>query len=117
MQINLQNPDNLGAQSTDSGTVPNLEWSFSDSQTKIFNGGWTRTQVVIDLPASHDSATLGKGSGVFPENSGHYIENTSATEELVWIEIEHAEDPTERGRPAEGEAAVDQGVGDPRSSK
>ncbi|KAH7333167.1 thermophilic glucose-6-phosphate isomerase [Rhexocercosporidium sp. MPI-PUGE-AT-0058] len=56
LQIDLQNPDNLGAQSTDSGTVPNLKWSFSDSKTKIFNGGWTREQVVTDLPASHDLA-------------------------------------------------------------
>lgn len=55
-QIDLQNPDNLAAQSTDSGTVPNLKWSFSDSKAKIFNGGWTREQVVTDLPSSHDIA-------------------------------------------------------------
>ncbi|KAF4637075.1 hypothetical protein G7Y89_g1020 [Cudoniella acicularis] len=53
-QIDLANPDNLAAQSTDSGLVPNLKWSFSDSKTKIFNGGWTREQVVTDLPASLD---------------------------------------------------------------
>lgn len=56
-QIDLQNPDNLGRQSTDGGTVVNLKWSFSDSKTKIFNGGWTRTQVVTDLPSSHDIAS------------------------------------------------------------
>lgn len=55
-QLELQNPDNLGQQGTDSGTVVNLKWSFSDSKTKIFNGGWTRTQVITDLPASHDIA-------------------------------------------------------------
>ncbi|RDL42560.1 putative thermophilic glucose-6-phosphate isomerase [Venustampulla echinocandica] len=55
-QIDLANPDNLAAQSTDSGTVVNLKWSFSDSKTKIFNGGWTREQVVTDLPGSHDIA-------------------------------------------------------------
>jgi len=33
-----------------------LKWSFSDSKTKIFNGGWTREQVVTDLPSSHDIA-------------------------------------------------------------
>jgi oxalate decarboxylase len=54
--IDLQNPDNLAAQSTDSGSVPNLKWSFSDSKTKIFPGGWTRQQVVTDLPSSHDIA-------------------------------------------------------------
>ncbi|TVY40634.1 putative oxalate decarboxylase [Lachnellula subtilissima] len=55
-QLDLQNPDNLAAQSTDNGLVANLKWSFSDSKSKIFNGGWTREQVVTDLPASHDIA-------------------------------------------------------------
>ncbi|BCS23750.1 uncharacterized protein APUU_40194S [Aspergillus puulaauensis] len=54
--IDLQNPDNLGAQSVDHGAVPNLKWSFSDSKTNIFPGGWTREQVVTDLPQSHDIA-------------------------------------------------------------
>ncbi|KAF2636606.1 Bicupin, oxalate decarboxylase/oxidase [Massarina eburnea CBS 473.64] len=53
-QIDLANPSNLGEQSTDAGTVPNLKWRFSDSKTKIFNGGWVREQVVQDLPQSHD---------------------------------------------------------------
>lgn len=52
--LDLQNPDNLGQQSTDAGLVPNLKWSFSDSKTKLFPGGWVREQVVTDLPASHD---------------------------------------------------------------
>lgn len=55
-QIDLQNPDNLGAQSTDNGVVPNLKWSFSDSKTRILAGGWVREQVITDLPASHDIA-------------------------------------------------------------
>ncbi|OJJ04008.1 hypothetical protein ASPVEDRAFT_63516 [Aspergillus versicolor CBS 583.65] len=54
--IDLQNPDNLGAQSVDHGAVPNLKWSFSDSKTNIFPGGWTREQVVTDLPQSTDIA-------------------------------------------------------------
>lgn len=53
-QLDLQNPANLASQSTDAGTVVNLKWSFSDSKAKIFNGGWTREQVITDLPASHD---------------------------------------------------------------
>ncbi|PGH01482.1 hypothetical protein AJ79_07920 [Helicocarpus griseus UAMH5409] len=52
--IDLQNPDNLGAQSTDNGFIPNLKWSFSDSKTRIFPGGWVREQVIQDLPQSHD---------------------------------------------------------------
>jgi oxalate decarboxylase len=54
--LDLQNPDNLGAQSTDNGVVPNLKWSFSDSKVRIFNGGWVREQVITDLPSSHDIA-------------------------------------------------------------
>ena len=54
--MDLQNPDGLGQQSTDAGTVPNLKWSFSLSKTKIFPGGWTRTQVSQDLPQNHDIA-------------------------------------------------------------
>ncbi|KAK2780989.1 hypothetical protein FQN53_000839, partial [Emmonsiellopsis sp. PD_33] len=53
-QLDLQNPDNLAAQSTDNGVVPNLKWSFSDSKTRILPGGWVREQVIQDLPQSHD---------------------------------------------------------------
>ncbi|KAI9929674.1 hypothetical protein MW887_001149 [Aspergillus wentii] len=52
--IDAQNPDGLRTQSTDNGFVPNLKWSFSDSQTKLFPGGWSREQVIQDLPQSHD---------------------------------------------------------------
>ncbi|KAH7380254.1 RmlC-like cupin domain-containing protein [Phaeosphaeria sp. MPI-PUGE-AT-0046c] len=55
-QIDLANPSNLGQQSTDSGTVPNLKWRFGDSKTRIYPGGWVREQVDNDLPASHDIA-------------------------------------------------------------
>ncbi|KAF2019899.1 thermophilic glucose-6-phosphate isomerase [Aaosphaeria arxii CBS 175.79] len=54
--VDLANPSNLGEQSTDAGTVPNLKWRFSDSKTKIFPGGWVREQVDNDLPQSHDIA-------------------------------------------------------------
>jgi oxalate decarboxylase len=65
-ELDLQNPDNLGQQSTDNGVVVNLKWSFSDSKTRLLNGGWAREQVITDLPASHDIASaqqhLTKGS-------------------------------------------------------
>ena len=54
--LDLQNPDNLGQQSTDNGVVPNLKWSFSDSKTRLFPGGWVREQVLQDLGQSHDIA-------------------------------------------------------------
>lgn len=55
-QLDLENPDGLGLQSTDNGVVPNLKWSFSDSKTRLLKGGWVREQVIQDLPQSHDIA-------------------------------------------------------------
>ncbi|KAK8076511.1 Bicupin- oxalate decarboxylase/oxidase [Apiospora phragmitis] len=64
--LDLQNPDNLGQQSTDNGVLPNLKWSFSDSRTRILRGGWVREQVITDLPVSVDISAaqqhLTKGS-------------------------------------------------------
>lgn len=54
--VDLQNPDQFRAPSTDNGFVPNVKWSFSQSQTRLFNGGWSREQVIEDLPQSHDIA-------------------------------------------------------------
>ena len=55
-QIDLDNKDNLGQQSTDNGVVPNLKWRFSDSHTRLLPGGWVREQVITDLPESTDIA-------------------------------------------------------------
>ena len=64
--IDKANPANLAQESTDSGTVANLKWRFSDSKAKIFPGGWVREQVIQDLPQSHDIAAaqqhLSKGA-------------------------------------------------------
>lgn len=54
--LDVQNPSNLGEQATDNGVVANLKWSFSQSKARITNGGWSREQVVQDLPQSHDVA-------------------------------------------------------------
>ncbi|QKX57655.1 uncharacterized protein TRUGW13939_04773 [Talaromyces rugulosus] len=55
-ELDLQNPDNLGEETTDAGYVPNLKWSFSDSKTNIYPGGWSREQIISDLPLSTDIA-------------------------------------------------------------
>lgn len=55
-QRDRENPNNLGQQKTDAGSVPNLKWAFSDSKTRLLNGGWVRQQVISDLPSSHDIA-------------------------------------------------------------
>ncbi|TBU31031.1 Bicupin oxalate decarboxylase/oxidase [Dichomitus squalens] len=55
-QIDAQNPDNVAAPPTDSGTVPNLKWSLSLSHTRLLKGGWVREQTITDLPPSKDLA-------------------------------------------------------------
>lgn len=54
--VDIQNPSNLGQETTDAGVVPNLKWRFSDSKTRLLKGGWVREQVVQDLPQSRDIA-------------------------------------------------------------
>ncbi|KAK4495016.1 hypothetical protein PRZ48_013343 [Zasmidium cellare] len=53
-RIDIENPSNLGQESTDNGFVPNLKWRFSDSRTRLLKGGWVREQVIQDLPSSKD---------------------------------------------------------------
>ncbi|KAI4216181.1 MAG: hypothetical protein L6R36_009350 [Xanthoria steineri] len=74
-ELDLQNPDNLGAQATDNGMVPNFKWSFSDSKNRIFPGGWLREQVVTDLPASRDiaGAQLHLNKGALRELHWHRV--------------------------------------------
>jgi oxalate decarboxylase len=47
-----QNPDILVPPSTDSGTLPNLRFSFSDSHMRLQSGGWTRQVTVRELGVS-----------------------------------------------------------------
>lgn len=64
--IDIDNPANLGQESTDAGNVKNLKWRFSDSKTRQLAGGWVREQLITDLPSSKDIAAaqqhLTKGS-------------------------------------------------------
>jgi oxalate decarboxylase len=47
-----QNPDMLVPPSTDSGTLPNLRFSFSDAHMRLEPGGWTRQVTVRELGVS-----------------------------------------------------------------
>jgi oxalate decarboxylase len=51
-----QNPDLLVPPSTDSGTIPNLRFSFSDGHTRQTAGSWTRQVTVRELGISKDIA-------------------------------------------------------------
>jgi oxalate decarboxylase len=51
-----QNPDILVPPSTDSGTLPNLRFSFSDAHMRLTSGGWTRQVTARELGVSKDLA-------------------------------------------------------------
>ena len=45
-----QNPDLVVPPATDSGTVPNLRFSFSDAHNRLSSGGWAREVTRRELP-------------------------------------------------------------------
>jgi oxalate decarboxylase len=47
-----ENPDILVPPRTDSGTLPNLKWSFADSHMRLEEGGWARQTTIRELPAA-----------------------------------------------------------------
>jgi len=46
----LENPDMLVPPETDAGTIPNLKFSFSDTNMQLNHGGWSREVTVRQLP-------------------------------------------------------------------
>lgn len=46
----LENPNMLVPPATDSGLIPNLKFSFSDTHMQLNHGGWSREITVRDLP-------------------------------------------------------------------
>src|ERR1700687_5443460 len=52
LERDRQNPDLLVPPSTDSGTLPNLRFSFSDAHVRLQTGGWTRQVTVRELGIS-----------------------------------------------------------------
>ncbi|KAB1902607.1 oxalate decarboxylase family bicupin [Micromonospora sp. AMSO31t] len=54
--LDRQNPDLLTSPATDSGTVPNLRFSFSNAHTRIERGGWTREVTQRELPIATELA-------------------------------------------------------------
>src|SRR5271169_4860895 len=47
-----QNPDLLNPPATDSGTLPNLRFSFADAHVRQSSGGWTRQVTARELDVS-----------------------------------------------------------------
>ena len=48
-----QSPDRIRPPATDSGTLPTLRWSFTDSHIKMREGGWSRQTTIREIPVLH----------------------------------------------------------------
>jgi oxalate decarboxylase len=51
-----ENPFTIAPPATDSGTLPNLKWSFTDSHMRLEDGGWARQTTIRELPISKEMA-------------------------------------------------------------
>lgn len=45
-----ENPDQLASPITDSGTIPNLKFSFATARNRLTTGGWAREVTIRELP-------------------------------------------------------------------
>ncbi len=50
--LELENPHLLASPDTDSGTIPNLKFSFSAAHNRLLTGGWSREVTVRELPVA-----------------------------------------------------------------
>jgi oxalate decarboxylase len=50
--VERENPDLLASPETDSGTVPNLKFSYSTARNRLSSGGWAREVTVRELPVA-----------------------------------------------------------------
>lgn len=69
------------------GGLRELHWHPNAEEWLYFHKGWARATVFIGNANARTFDFSAGDTAVFPDNSGHYIENTSETDDLVWIEI------------------------------
>jgi oxalate decarboxylase len=50
--LERENPDLLASPFTDSGTIPNLKFSFAAARNRLLTGGWAREVTVRELPVA-----------------------------------------------------------------
>ncbi|MEM8681738.1 MAG: cupin domain-containing protein, partial [Planctomycetota bacterium] len=55
-ELERQNPDQLAPPITDSGSVPNLKFSYATAHNRLLSGGWAREVTVRELPAATELA-------------------------------------------------------------
>jgi oxalate decarboxylase len=54
--LQRQNPDIIVPPATDSGTIPNLKYSFDAAHNRLLSGGWAREVTVRELPVATELA-------------------------------------------------------------
>jgi oxalate decarboxylase len=54
--LERENPDQLDPPGTDSGTVPNLKFSFAAAHNRLLTGGWAREVTTRELPIATELA-------------------------------------------------------------
>jgi oxalate decarboxylase len=54
--LEAENPDLLASPYTDSGTIPNLKFSFATTRNRLLTGGWAREVTVRELPVATELA-------------------------------------------------------------
>jgi len=56
VSLERENPDLLASPYTDSGTIPNLKFSFAAARNRLLTGGWAREVTVRELPVATELA-------------------------------------------------------------
>jgi oxalate decarboxylase len=54
--LERENPDQLASPYTDSGTIPNLKFSFAAARNRLVTGGWAREVTMRELPVATELA-------------------------------------------------------------
>ena len=56
LPLELENPDLLVSPRTDSGTIPNLKFSYAMARNRVLSGGWAREITARELPVATELA-------------------------------------------------------------
>jgi oxalate decarboxylase family bicupin protein len=69
------------------GGLRELHWHPNAQEWLYFHQGTARATIFIGNAAARTFDFSAGDTAVFPDNSGHYIENTSQNETLEWVEL------------------------------
>lgn len=64
-----------------------LHWHPNAAEWLCFINGTGRATIFLGSATARTFDFTSGDTAVFPDNSGHHIENTSATQNLTWIEL------------------------------